>query len=155
MAMFSKKFLRISVLALFAALFTLSATSQQLSQKLQNAIGHWQVMNNDGTLGGQVETYLVNGKLFGKVTKMRPGAKPDEVCNLCSGDKKDKPKMGMIIMRDMQPDGDDWADGFILDPDNGKEYHSKLWAVDKDHLSMRGYIGISLFGRTSNWVRIP
>jgi uncharacterized protein (DUF2147 family) len=63
--------------------------------------------------------------------------------------------MGMIIMRDMQPEGDDWADGFILDPDNGKEYHSKLWAVDKDHLSMRGYIGISLFGRTSNWVRIP
>lgn len=153
--MHSKHFLRISVFALFASLLTPGASSQQLSQKLQNAIGHWQVMNNDGTLGGQVETYLVSGKLFGKVTKLKASRKPDDVCNLCSGELKNKPMLGMVIMRDMQPVGDDWADGFILDPDNGKEYHSKLWAVDKDHLSMRGYVGISLFGRTSNWVRIP
>lgn len=155
MTILSKHFLRISILALFASLFTLSASSQELSQKLQNAIGHWQVMNNDGTLGGQVETYLVNGKLFGKVTKLKPSRKPDDVCNLCTGELKDKPMLGMVIMREMQPVGDDWANGFILDPDNGKEYRSKLWAVDKDHLSMRGYVGISLFGRTSNWVRIP
>jgi uncharacterized protein (DUF2147 family) len=153
--MFSKHFLRISVLALFSALLAFSASSQELSQKLQNAIGHWQVMNNDGTLGGQVDTYLVNGKLFGKVTKLKPSRKPDDICDLCSGELKNKPMLGMVIMRDMQPVGDDWASGFILDPDNGKEYHSKLWAVDKDHLSMRGYVGISLFGRTSNWVRIP
>jgi uncharacterized protein (DUF2147 family) len=155
MSTIPKKLLCTLLLVLFVTLFAHSAIAQQLSLKLQNAIGHWQVMNNDGTLGGQVETYLVNGKLFGKVTKLKPSRKPDDICDLCSGDLKNKPMLGMVIMRDMQPEGDDWADGFILDPDNGKEYHSKLWAIDKDHLSMRGYIGISLFGRTSNWVRIP
>lgn len=130
------------------------AHTQQLSPKLQNTLGHWQVLNNDGTLGGKVDTYLVDGKLFGKVTAVRPGRTPQDLCDRCSGENKNKPILGMVIMRDFHPEGDDWVGGTVLDPDNGKEYKGKVWSVSEDKLSMRGYIGISLLGRTSNWVRI-
>lgn len=140
---------------LFIAVIGAASSAQQLSQKLQYAVGKWQVMNNDGTLGGQVETSIVDGKLVGKVIKLRPGKPVGSLCDLCSGDYKNKPMLGLTIMWNLKPDGDMWVDGIILDPDNGKRYKSKLWVIDKDHLMMRGFVGISLLGRTSNWVRIP
>jgi uncharacterized protein (DUF2147 family) len=47
------------------------------------------------------------------------------------------------------------VDGTVVDPENGKEYKGKIWAVGKDTLKMRGYVGISLLGRTESWVRLP
>jgi len=142
-------------LALFALVFVAGAGAQQLSPKLQNAIGHWQVVNNDGSHGGQVETYLENGKLFGKVTQVRPGRTPKDLCDKCSGENKNQLILGMVIIRNFHPDGDDWVDGTVVDPENGREYKGKIWAVGSDKLSMRGFIGISLLGRTESWVRIP
>jgi len=43
----------------------------------------------------------------------------------------------------------------VVDPENGKEYQGKIWAVGADRLSMRGFIGISLLGRTATWTRLP
>jgi uncharacterized protein (DUF2147 family) len=132
-----------------------SAAAQQMTPKLQNAIGHWQVMNSDGSPGGKVDTYLVNGRLFGKITELRPGRTPNTVCDKCSGEYKNQLVLGMVVVRDFHPDGDDWVDGTVVDPDNGKEYKGKIWAEGNDNLKMRGYIGISLLGRTESWVRIP
>jgi len=131
------------------------AGAQQLSQKLQSAIGHWQVMDSDGKPAGRVDTYLADGKLFGKVTQVRPGRTPSDVCDKCSGGLKNQLILGMVIMRDFHPDGDDWVGGTVVDPENGKEYQGKIWAVGQNNLRMRGFIGISLLGRTENWVRIP
>ena len=131
------------------------AGAQQLSQKLQNAVGHWQVVNSDGTPGGKVDTYLENGKLFGRVTEVRPGRTTHDVCNKCSGEYENKLILGMVILRNFHPDGDDWVDGTVVDPENGKEYKGKIWSVANDKLRMRGFIGISLLGRTEGWVRIP
>ncbi len=140
--------------------FTLASVSavraqQQLSPKLQNAVGHWQVINNDGTQGGQVETYVENGKLFGRVTAARPGRDPNSTCDKCPGDLKNQRIMGMAVIRNFHPDGDDWVGGTVVDPENGKEYRGKIWAMGKDKLGMRGFVGISLMGRTATWVRIP
>jgi uncharacterized protein (DUF2147 family) len=137
------------------ALVSVAAHAQQLSPPLQAAIGHWQVINDEGKPGGQVETYLVDGKLFGKVTQPRPGRLPGAVCEKCSGDLKNKPIQGLVILRNFKPDGDNWVGGTVVDPENGKEYKGKIWSVGKDKLYMRGYIGISLLGRTQSWVRIP
>lgn len=131
------------------------AGAQQLSQKLQSAIGHWQVMDSDGKPAGRVDTYLVDGKLFGKVTQVRPDRTPADVCDKCSGGLKNQLILGMVIMRDFHPDGDDWVGGTVVDPENGKQYQGKIWAVGENNLRMRGFIGISLLGRTENWVRIP
>ena len=149
------KYLIALALALFALVSVAAARAQQLSPKLQSAIGRWQIVNSDGTPGGKAETYLVDGTLFGKVTEVRPGRTPKDLCNKCSGEYKNQPILDMIFMRNFHPDGDDWVDGAVVDPENGKEYKGKIWAVGNDKLGMRGFIGISLFGRTETWVRLP
>jgi uncharacterized protein (DUF2147 family) len=150
-----RKSLSAFVVALLAVVSFAGARAQQLTPKLQNAIGHWQVVNSDGSPGGHVDTYLENGKLFGRVTEVRPGRTPQDVCDKCSGEYKNQLILGMILMRDFHTQGDDWVDGTVVDPENGKEYKGKIWAVGKDTLRMRGYIGISLLGRTESWVRLP
>jgi uncharacterized protein (DUF2147 family) len=142
-------------LTLFALVSVALAHAQQLSAKLQNAIGHWQVINSDGTPGGKVDTYLENGKLFGRVTEVRPGRTTKDLCDKCSGEYKNQLILGMVILRNFHTEGDDWVDGTVVDPENGKEYKGKIWAVGSDKLRMRGFIGISLLGRTEGWVRIP
>jgi len=142
-------------LTLFALVSVALAHAQQLSAKLQNAIGHWQVINSDGTPGGKVDTYLENGKLFGRVTEVRPGRTTKDLCDKCSGEYKNQLILGMVILRNFHTEGDDWIDGTVVDPENGKEYKGKIWAVGNDKLRMRGFIGISLLGRTEGWVRIP
>ena len=141
--------------ALCALLSLSTAGAQQLSPKLQNAIGRWQIVNSDGTPGGKAETYLENGRLFGRVTEARPGRTPRDVCDKCSGEYKNQLILGMVIMRNFHPDGDDWVGGTVVDPENGKEYQGKIWTIGKDSLHMRGFIGVSLFGRTEVWTRIP
>jgi uncharacterized protein (DUF2147 family) len=142
------------VLAFLALASITSARAQQLTPKLQNAIGKWQVIDSDLKPGGQVETYIENGKLFGRVTQVRPGRTDKDVCNKCSGQLKNQLILGMVILRNFHPGGDDWVDGIAVDPENGKEYKGKVWAVGNDQLNMRGFIGISLLGRTETWVRI-
>ena len=143
-----------SALALLALVSVAGTRAQQLTPKLQNAIGHWQIVNSDGP-GGQAEIYLENGKLFGRVTQVRPGRTPRDVCDKCSGEYKNQLILGMVFMRNFRPNGDDWVEGSVVDPENGKEYKGKIWTVGKDSLHLRGYIGISLLGRTESWVRIP
>ena len=141
-------------LVLFALLSVPAASAQQLTPKLQNAVGHWQTYS-DGKPGGQVETYLENGVLFGRVTKIRPGHTPQDVCDKCSGDYKNQLILGMVLLRNFHPDGDDWVGGTVVDPENGKEYKGKLWSEGNDKLHLRGFIGISLLGRSEVWTRIP
>jgi uncharacterized protein (DUF2147 family) len=131
------------------------ARAQQLSPALQAAVGRWQVSTNDGKPNGQVETYLVDGKLFGKVTQLRPGRHPGDLCNLCSGELKNQLILGMVILRNFSPDGDNWAGGTVVDPESEKVYKGKVWVVGKDKLNMRGFIGFSLLGRTDSWTRLP
>ena len=141
-------------LALFALLSVAGAGAQQLTPKLQNAVGLWQTYDS-GKPAGKVETYLENGKLFGRVTQVRPGRTPQDLCDKCSGEYKNQLILGMVIMRNFHPEGEDWVGGTVVDPENGKEYKGKIWAEGNDKLHMRGYIGISLLGRTEVWVRIP
>ncbi len=131
------------------------AHAQQLSPTLQAAVGHWQVINDEGKPGGQVETYLVDGKLFGKVTQLRPGRHPGDVCDKCSGEFKNQPILGMVFLRNFKPQPENWTGGTVVDPDNGKEYKGKIWNEGKDKLYLRGFIGFSLLGRTQSWIRIP
>ena len=82
--------------------------------------------------------------------------KVDNVCSLCEDDdaRKGQRIQGMVIVKDMVWDDDEWEDGTILDPNKGSIYDCKLWleSDDKDKLYVRGYIGF-LF-RTQNWYRI-
>jgi len=59
----------------------------------------------------------------------------------------------MLIINGLEPDGDSWSDGEILDPANGKYYDCTLKLEDKNTLLVRGYIGFSFIGRTQQWKR--
>lgn len=146
--------IRILAFVLLAQVAAISARAQQLSPALQAAVGQWQVINDEGKPNGHVETYLVDGKLFGKVTQLRPGRLPDTVCEKCSGDLKDKPILGMVMLRNFKPQGTQWVGGTVVDPDNGKEYKGKIWTEGEDKLHMRGFVGFSMLGRTQVWKRL-
>jgi uncharacterized protein (DUF2147 family) len=62
--------------------------------------------------------------------------------------------LGMTIITDMKKDGDGWDNGQILDPENGKIYKCKMRLEDGGNkLVVRGYIGVSLLGRSQTWIR--
>mgnify|MGYP000887617991 CR=1 FL=1 len=81
-------------------------------------------------------------------------AEVDNVCSKCEDNRKDQKILGMVILKDMVWDDDQWDDGTILDPKNGSVYDCKIWLEgdDKNKLYVRGYIGF--FFRTQNWYRI-
>ncbi len=77
-------------------------------------------------------------------------------CTKCTDDRRDLPLQDLEIMRGVTSKGDFWGGGEILDPDKGKTYKVRLTVVDGGRkLEVRGYIGISLMGRTQTWVRAP
>ena len=84
----------------------------------------------------------------------QPGDDPAHLCKECKDERKDKPVIGMAILWGLKKDGDTWAGGEILDPKNGKIYRCKMTlSADGKSLNVRGFIGISLLGRTQIWLR--
>lgn len=96
-----------------------------------------------------------NGVLSGKVMQVLESEQgPNPLCTKCTGDLKDKPVVGMQIIRDMKLDGDTWQGGSILDPHSGKTYGCRIRVTDAgSKLEVRGFKGISLLGRTQVWER--
>ena len=94
------------------------------------------------------------GALNGRIEKsLTQGSEP--ICTLCTDDRKDKPKVGMEIIRGAKKaeSGAVWEGGKILDPENGKEYTLRLSPIEEGKkLQVRGYIGP--FYRTQVWTRI-
>lgn len=98
----------------------------------------------------------VDGEFKGVVEKLfdQPGDDPAHLCKECKGERKDKPIVGMTILWGLKKDGDIWAGGEILDPHNGKTYRCKMTLSDDGKsLNVRGFIGISLIGRSQTWWR--
>ena len=119
--------------------------------------GRWKTVDDkSGKPKSVIVLWLANGKLYGRIEKILDPApdNPDHKCIHCSGDLKDKELLGMEILWDMKPDGDEWSGGFIFDPDNGNTYRCIMVLQDGGKkLKVRGFIGVSLIGRTQHWFR--
>lgn len=82
------------------------------------------------------------------------GIVDDPLCVKCEGDKKNQPVAGLKFMWDMKADKDEFNSGKILDPKTGSTYRCSFHLSDGGNkLVVRGYIGISLFGRSQTWIR--
>ena len=116
--------------------------------------GVWKTVDDvTGEAKSHIEIYEEGGKYYGKVKELL--LKPaDTVCDNCPGDKKGKPLVGMILLREMETYKDYYSYGRILDPENGKEYKCSAWVESPEKLVLRGYIGISALGRSQNWYRV-
>lgn len=124
---------------------------------LTSPVGKWKTIDDEtGTERSIVEVTEVNGELRGRILKIfyKPGDKIDPVCELCEGELKDKPVIGLQFLWGLKRDGSDWSGGGVLDPKNGKTYNAKLSLTDAGQkLRMRGYIGTPILGRTQVWLR--
>jgi len=126
------------------------------SQNADDVLGKWKTIDDEtGKAKSIVELYKgSDGKLYGKIVKILNPDKQNAVCDKCEDELKDKPIAGMVIVKDMEWDEDEWDDGTILDPNKGSYYDCKLWLEDgeMDKLNVRGYIAFIF--RTQNWYRV-
>lgn len=120
-------------------------------------VGTWQTIDDHtGQPKALVQiTQDADGALSGKVIKgLGPNDQPDRRCTACTDARKDQLILGMTIINGMKKDGDGWDNGQILDPENGKLYKCKMHLDENGQkLVVRGYIGISLLGRSQTWNR--
>ena len=126
------------------------------TQAQMSPVGDWHTVDEKtGEVKSQIRVSESSGVLTGAITKLlRKDVKQDQVCDQCTDDRKDKPLIGMQIIRGAKKaEGKDvWEDGKILDPENGKTYGLRLTPIDGGKkLEVRGSIGP--FGRTQTWVR--
>jgi uncharacterized protein (DUF2147 family) len=144
-------------------LFGVSARAQSPVNAQSPLIGTWKTIDDEGPNKGKESSYIEifekNGVYSGKITKLLIDP-PDKVCDKCKGDLKNKLLIGMLLLKDMKRTGnmdkklgEEYTGGTILDPDSGDIYKCKMWVKD-DVLTARGYIGISLFGRSQEWFRV-
>jgi uncharacterized protein (DUF2147 family) len=120
----------------------------------ESPVGKWKTVDDKtGKVKSEVEIYEQGGKLFGKIVGLpEPNdtqGKP-KTCTHCTGADKDKPIVGLVIIRDLVPSGERYKGGTILDPEDGKVYKAEIW-VEDGKLKVRGYIGF--FYKTQTWMK--
>jgi uncharacterized protein (DUF2147 family) len=120
----------------------------------QEIVGTWRTVDDgDGQDRSVVEIYRQGDRYFGKITKIypRPNEPADPVCDKCADARKNQKVLGMVILRNLEKRGDEFKNGDILDPNNGKIYDCKLW-IENGALKVRGYLGF--FYRTQTWYKV-
>ena len=134
----------------------LSATTLVSAQTLT---GKWKTIDdeNPGRVKSIVEITEQDGKYYGTVVELfrLPDEDQDPHCDKCSDDRKDKPVLGLEIIRGAKKaDGKDvWEGGKILDPENGRNYTLRMTPVEGGKkLEVRGYLGP--FYRNQQWIRV-
>ena len=109
-------------------------------------------------VGGWFLIFENNGVYEGAIAKMflKPGEDPNPICTHCTGDQKNQPSLGLVIIKGMQRNGLVYENGNILDPRDGKVYQAKMTlSPDGQQLIVRGYLGIELLGQNQTWKRLP
>lgn len=114
----------------------------------------------NGTKKGHVEIYKKGGTYFGKLVWLgQPNdpatGKPRTDEKNVDASKRSRPMINMPLMYNFKYDGGNvWSDGKIYNPEDGKEYNCKMTLTDPNTLNVRGYVGISLLGKTQIWTRV-
>ena len=140
------------IVAAACALLSLQALAQN------TPVGLWKTIDDDGkTEKSLVRITDAGGVLSGKIEKIFDATKQDSKCDQCTDERKDKPVLGMTLIRNVRQNDSDkgiWDGGDILDPNNGKVYRVRLKPIDGgSKLEVRGYIGTPMLGRTQTWIR--
>lgn len=121
--------------------------------KSDDIIGVWLTAGKDPA---KIQIYKSGQKYYGKIAWLKnptENGKPKVDSHNPDKSKQTQPILGLLILKDFNFDTDEWNDGTIYDPESGKTYSCHLTLKDKNTLKVRGYIGISLLGRTEIWTK--
>ena len=137
---------------LLVVIFLSANTFAQTTNK-DALIGTWLT----GSGKGKVQIYKEGDKYNGKIVWLKEPNREDGTPKLDrnNSDKalQTRPILGLNMLKGFVFDDDKWVDGTIYDPENGKTYSCKItWRDGK--LDVRGYMGISLIGRTDTWFKV-
>jgi len=146
------------VVVILCLLISLSAYAASTNDAI---LGTWHTTDDKS----QVLIFKQNDHYFGKIVSLKePNWPADSKLGTPGQPKNDrnnpdstlraKPIIGLQIMRDFTYAGKNvWTEGRVYDPENGKTYHGKITLAATNRLELRGFIGISLLGRTVTWTR--
>jgi uncharacterized protein (DUF2147 family) len=127
---------------------------QTFAQKASDVVGKWLSATGDG----QIEIYIRSGKYFGKLAWLKEPnddkGKPKLDNKNPIAALKSKPLLGLELLKDFVFEDGKWTDGTIYDPKTGKTYSCNLSLKENGQLNIRGYVGISLIGRTEVWTKV-
>lgn len=147
--------MRTKLFALLLTLPMLAVSSLALAQS--TPVGTWTTIDDKTKQPKSVvEIYEArDGTLAGRVAEVLSSDRgPNPLCDKCSGDRRNKPVKGMVILWGVKKVGDSWEGGKILDPATGKVYSVKVRPTSGgSKLDVRGFLGFSLLGRSQTWVR--
>lgn len=123
------------------------------AQSKDDILGKW--LNSSGE--GQVEIYKKGDKYFGRLAWLKnpndANGKPKTDSKNPEASLRNRPLQGLEILKNFEFDDDEWNEGKIYDPKSGKTY-SCIMTMKNGALNIRGYIGISLIGRSETWKRV-
>jgi uncharacterized protein (DUF2147 family) len=133
--------------------FTLLFLATTISINSQTIFGKWNSRSAAGVVDSVLEIYERNGKAYAKLVQVLNPDRKGARCINCDGDFKDRLVLGLDILSGLEKDDDEWSGGTVLDPRNGNTYSCYIKLIQANKLKLRGYIGISLFGKTAYWER--
>ena len=146
--------MRNQLLALLLAVPLLGVSTGVLAQ---SPVGTWTTVDDKTQRPKSVvEIYETrDGTLAGRVNEILQSDRgPNPLCDKCSGNNKDKPVKGMVMLWGVNKKGSSWEGGKILDPATGKIYSVKMTPIDGGKkMQVRGFMGFSLLGKTQVWIR--
>jgi uncharacterized protein (DUF2147 family) len=119
-----------------------------------SVIGKWKTVDENGVPKSIVEIHEKGNKIYGKVVEILIAENKNKLCTKCSGEDKNKPILGMTIIKGLIKDDAEYKDGEILDPNTGKLYQCFINLYGNDKLKVRGFMGFSFIGRTQYWYRV-
>jgi uncharacterized protein (DUF2147 family) len=127
----------------------------QAQVKADDIVGVWLTHGNEPA---KIQIYKSGEKYYGKIIWLKnaldKAGKPQTDINNPDKTKRANAIIGLVMLSDFKFNGDDeWKGGSVYDPENGKSYSGYMYLKGTNTLRLRGYVGISLFGRTETWTR--
>ena len=143
-------------------LMTLAYATHGISNGIDSPIGYWKTIDDaTGQPKALVQIWEASDQtLRGKIVKVFNPAmtnNPNAGCSACAGKQHNKPLVGLTVLEHLEQNKEkpnEWLNGAIFDPKNGKTYKCNIRLTDKGQkLHVRGFIGLPLFGRSQTWLK--